>query len=195
MAYADLLTDVLAWLDSPEAEAFIPGFIRLAEARINRDLRHWRMEKRSTATLDERFEDLPTDWAETIRIAVEAGPEIEAVSTVKMMRLNRNDEAGEPRYFTHSGGQFEFFPMPTSTVVELVYYAKVPALTSVATTNWLHDVAYDVYLYGTLMHSAPFIKDDARAQTWAGLYDAAIGSLNAESMGARHSGPLRMRVP
>lgn len=195
MAYADLLTDVLAWLDTPESEAFIPGFIRLAEARINRDLRHWRMEKRVTTTLDERFEDLPTDWAETIRISVEGGAEVEAVSLAKMMRLNREDEAGTPRYFTHTGGQFEFYPVPTDTDVEMVYYSKVPALTAAATTNWLHDNAYDVYLYGTLMHSGPFLKDDARAQVWAGLYDAALASLNGENMASRVGGPLRMRVP
>ena len=39
--------------------------------------------------------------------------------------------------------------------------------------GWLLLDAPDVYLYGTLIQSAPYLQDDARTQTWAALYAAA----------------------
>jgi hypothetical protein len=52
-----------------------------------------------------------------------------------------------------------------------------------------------VYLYGSLVQSAPYLKDDARAAVWAGLYQNAITNLNSASERSRHSGSgLRLRI-
>jgi len=38
----------------------------------------------------------------------------------------------------------------------------------------------DAYLYGSLVHSAPYLKDDDRIGIWAGLFDAIIQDILLE---------------
>ena len=103
---------------------------------------------------------------------------------------------GRPYYYAMTGAQFELYPIPDGTYAsELLYFAKIPALSDSATTNWLLTNAPDAYLYGALIHSAPYLKDDARIQIWAGLYQSAIDNLNDSSNDARHSGTgLRLKI-
>ena len=85
--------------------------------------------------------------------------------------------------------QFEFFPSPDGSYgVELLYYQRVPALSDSNTTNWLLTEAPDVYLYGSLVHSAPYLADDARTAVWAQIFGAAMQRLNQSSDEAVHSG-------
>ena len=48
-------------------------------------------------------------------------------------------------------------------------------------TNWLLTNYPDAYLYGALLHSAPYLQEDSRIQTWAALYQKAISDINSES--------------
>ena len=70
----------------------------------------------------------------------------------------------------------------------LVYYARVPTLSVSNTTNWLLTEAPDVYLYGALVHSAPYLKDDARIQVWEALLAQGINNLNTSSADAKYGG-------
>jgi len=55
--------------------------------------------------------------------------------------------------------------------------------------------APDVYLYGSLLHSAPYLVEDARIAVWAQMYSAAVAQLNQSSEKARMSGSgLTMKV-
>ena len=47
----------------------------------------------------------------------------------------------------------------------MVYRANIPPLASNG-ANWLLTLAPDLYLYGALLESAPYIKEDGRIQTW-----------------------------
>ena len=196
--YAELKSAVADWLNREDLTAVIPSFITLAEADISRTLRDYRMEKRSTATLEAQYSALPADWVETIRIQLTDGTHrLELVSDGALadMRRSRSDATGRPTHYAHTAGGLELFPTPDASYeAELVYVAKVPALSDSATTNWLLSAAPDVYLYGALVQSAPYLKDDARATIWAGLYQSAITNLNAASERARYSGSgLRLR--
>jgi len=53
----------------------------------------------------------------------------------------------------------------------------------------------DVYLYGALLHSAPYLKEDQRAQTWAALYTTAVERINDASSKSTASGSgLRLNI-
>lgn len=62
-----------------------------------------------------------------------------------------------------------------------------------APTNWLIDHAPDAYLYGALIHSAPYLVEDARLETWGALYRSAMEDLRRENEMAKHPGLLVMR--
>jgi hypothetical protein len=195
--YAELKTAIANWLNRDDLTSVIPDFISLAEARIARDLRHWKQEKRVTTDVDERYENLPNDFIEIRQIQHTAGGAISSISSVEMEKLRGvSDVAGKPKYTRLTADQIEFYPTPdTSYNISMLYYGRIPALSDAEPDNWLLRDAPDVFLYGALLQSAPYLVDDARVQVWAGLYQSGIEALNVENEKARVSGPLSMGVP
>ncbi len=198
--YTDLKTSIASWLNRDDLTSVIPDFISLAEAGINRDLRHYKMIERADATLDSRYVQLPADWMETVRFSITSGNtyRLELVSRDDMLEYRQKtaDTSGRPRFYANIGDTIEVFPTPDADyTMQLQYYAKTPALSDSNASNWLLLDAPDVYLYGTLIQSAPYLQDDARTQTWAALYAAALQSLQKASDDTRFAGSgLRMRV-
>ena len=201
--YDELKTSIASWLNREDDTSLIPKtalFISMAEAGINRDLRHYKMIERADATLDSRYVQIPADWMETVRFSITSG------DTYKMELVSRDDmseyrqknmnTSGRPRFYANIGATIEVFPTPDAEYqMQLQYYAKTPALSDSNASNWLLRDAPDVYLYGALIHSAPYLLDDARTQTWAALYSAALQSLQKTSDDTRYAGSgLRMRV-
>ena len=198
--YANLQTEIAGFLNRDDLTSAIPTFIDLAEAQMSRDIRHWRMQERATITIDAQYEDRPTDWIETIRFVLTGNGtsalDLLAQNAMADFRSGSADTAGTPRYYTHTQSQFEFYPTPDETYIgDLLYYQQIPALSDSNTTNWLLTNAPDVYLYGALLHTAPYLQEDARVTVWAQLYSAAVARLNAESDAAAVSGSgLRMKI-
>lgn len=196
--YTELRTAIADFLNRDDLTAVIPTFITLAEATFNRKLRDWRMEKRSTAAFNEPFELLPSDWIETIRLSLDGKGPLQLLSPQDMMtEKGRLGASGDPRFFTHTAGQIELWPAPSAETGsgELVYYGRISALSDTNASNWLLQAAPDLYLYGSLMHTAPYLKDDPRLAVWGGLYADILNSMNEESEAARFSGPLKLRTP
>lgn len=196
--YDQLKAAIADFLNREDLTAVIPTFISLAEADISRMVRDFRMEKRSTAQVDTQYSALPNDWVETIRVQLantSARVELASNGMLAELRQKRNDQPGTPTHFAHTAGGLELYPTPDAEyTVEILYYSKIPALATEAQTNWLLTAAPDVYLYGALIQSAPYLKDDQRAVVWSGMYQNAITNLNAASERARYSGTgLRLR--
>ena len=192
--YTGLKTSIADFLNRDDLTSVIPDFVALAEAQINRDVRHWRMEARTSGQQDpaDEYMQIPADWVETIRLHL-TGTGTSVVNLVSRdamadKRAAQENAAGTPRMYTHANGQFQLFPTPdVTTNFELLYYQKIPSLIT-NTDNWLLLEAPDVYLYGALLHSAPYLAEDARLAVWAQLYSAAIQRLNQTSEDAMFSG-------
>jgi hypothetical protein len=194
--YSELKSAIADFLNRDDLTSVIPTFISLAEARIARDLRHWKQEKRIEASLDERYENLPNDWLEIIEVRLTAGGLLENISTAEMEKLRvSSPTSGKPRYMTINADQIELYPTPDQAYsVTIVYYARIPALSDAEPDNWLLLDAPDALLYGALINSAPYLADDNRAQIWGTLYGSAMEGLRVENERAKFAGPLRMRI-
>jgi hypothetical protein len=198
--YDELKTAIADFLNRDDLSAAVPTFITLAEADMQRKVRHWRQEKRSTAEIDTQYSAIPADFLEIIRFYVTSSDTkpLELISQAELLdRKRRNlDTSGSPSYYALTAGEIEVYPVPDGTYdVELYYFSRVPALSASATTNWLLEYFPDVYLYGALMHSAPYLKDDARLQVWAALYQQGIDAINAASEKAKFGGSgRRMKI-
>jgi hypothetical protein len=199
--YTALKTSIADFLNRDDLTSVIPDFIALAEAQINRDVRHWKMEARSSGqqSSGDEYMQVPPDWIETIRLHL-TGTGTTVVNLVSRdamadKRAANEDATGTPRMYTHADGQFQLYPTPSvDTDFELLYYQKIPSLSSNA-DNWLLLEAPDVYLYGALIHSAPYLAEDQRVAVWAQMYSAAVARLNESSESARYSGSgLTMKV-
>ena len=197
--FGTLKTAIADTLDRQDLTSVIPQFVSLAQAQFNRKIRSHRQITRGSLTIDAQFEALPADWLETIRITMDANP-IRVLTQISMDDLTRyrtaiDNTTDAPVYFSHNGTDIELFPTPsTSYTGEITYYAKVTALSADADTNWLLTNNPDVYLYGALVHTAPYLKDDARIALWAGLLAQAMSEIEDETAAARFGSPLRMRM-
>lgn len=196
--YPDLQSSVATWLNRDDLTAQIPDFIALAEAKLNRQLRLRQMIARVTTTLDEEYEALPDDFLEAVALKLTTSPPaaLQFVTPAQMDVLVEGQATGKPVYYTIKGDQFQFYPTPAgSPSLEMAYYAKIPALSDSNTTNFLLTLAPDVYLYATLLQSAPFLREDERLATWGMLYDAAYNELmDANQKSAFSAAPLVIRA-
>jgi len=156
--YTGLKASIADFLNRDDLTAVIADFITLAEAQINRDVRHWRMEARSNGqqSAADEYMQIPPDWVETIRLHL-TGTGTSVVNLISRdamadKRQANNDTSGTPTSYTHANAQFQLHPTPgEDTDFELLYYQKIPSLSSNA-DNWLLLEAPDVYLYGALLH-------------------------------------------
>ena len=166
---------------------------------MNRRLRHWRMERRSTALLDQRYTSLPQDFIDAVRLQL-TGPSgvqrLELITNSELMdKRQASDTAATPRFYIIIDGSIEVYPAPDQDYdLEMVYVGSIPDIAT-NTTNWVITYHPDCYLYGALMHSAPYLQEDPRAQTWAALYKNAVDGINLEDDKAKTSGSgHRMRI-
>lgn len=209
--YEDLQSAVIEYLARDQDTtliARIPTFIQLFEAKMNRELYVRQMEKRATALTDNtlaepQFIALPSDFQSMRRMRITNGAKsnykttLDFKSTVQMdeYRDQIADVADQPTYFSIFGSEIELAPTPDAAyTIEMIYRANLPALAS-NDTNWLLTLAPDAYLYGALLESAPYIKEDNRIATWALGYKAAVDGLNSlGSMSTFNAGPLQVRA-
>ena len=197
-----LKTAIADFLNRDDLTSAIENFNALSEAQINRDIRHWKMETRASGQQSpgDEYSQIPANWMETIRFHItdNGTSPLELISRAAMAdkRASNNDAIGIPTHYTHADGQFQFYPTPSSDInTELLYYAKTDALSSSNVNNWLLLEAPDVYLYGALLHSAPYLGEDERIAVWAQMYSASVSRLNEVSENARFSGSgLKLKI-
>lgn len=204
--YTSLQTAMTEWLARDQDTTLIarqPTFIQFFEASMNRSLFVRQMEARSVTTVDTTTTEpemisLPSDFQSMRRIrlsSVSGKPLLEFKSGAQMeeYRQGIGNVSGCPRYFTIFGTEIELAPTPDSNVtIEMVYRVNIPALAS-NSTNWLLTLAPDLYLYGALLESAPYIKEDARIQVWGLGLKTALDDLSALGMTSTfNAGPMRM---
>ena len=104
-------------------------------------------------------------------------------------------QAGNADVYTIIGPLLAIYP-PRDAVIALYYYAKIPALSADNTTNWLLISRPQIYLYASLLESAPLLQDDQRTQLWKAALDQAIDDLVKADARRRWSNPtMRLTGP
>jgi hypothetical protein len=195
--YAELQTAVQNWLDNTNTlpAARVEEFIALAEADINRRLRTREMLTTATGTTATTI-TLPADYGSMLSLSVtEGGYE----HVLAQMDADAAIEAyygygtGIPQHFVVEGGVIRLYPAPGGAqTYTLRYYARVPALTALAPTNWLLTAHPDVYLFGSLVQAELFNVDDPRVPLWQAKYDGALEQVRAQGIAADMGGQVFM---
>jgi hypothetical protein len=139
---------------------------------------------------------LPTNFLEFRYVALNTTPKIvlRYMSPFELTRNYGGTTSGEPIYHTVIGERLYFGPTPNSNYsIEWAYYSKPTALSDSNTSNAILTNHPDLYLYASLLESAPFLMQDERLGTWAELYKEAVRVANTSDEVGRHSsGPLQM---
>jgi len=198
--YSDLQASVANYLGRSDLTTVIPDFIRFAELRMARDLRTRQMLKSATAPTvsGDGKVALPPDFLEIRDLHVQGSPRfpITYMSPSSLTRDAYADETGKPVNYTILASEFLLAPIPdTNYTLEILYYAKPPVLSGSQPSNVFLANYPDALLYASLLEAEPYLINDARTQTWATLYDRAIGNIQTADQNSEYSGvPLQMRV-
>ena len=197
--YTTLVSTVADYLNRQDLSAQIPTFIQLAEADLNTRLRCREMIIRATSTNDDEYVKLPLDFLEGINLQLVGGQSpLRYITLDEADIVNARQGYNAPTFYSLMNGAIELVPPPATGVdveIEMVYYGKITALSEANQTNWLLLKAPDVYLYGALVHAAPFLMDDQRISVFGSFYSQRVEALNDESQKSLHSGsPLVART-
>jgi hypothetical protein len=195
--FTELKSAVADWLNRTDLTAVIPSFIALAESQFNRDerLRNQKSIVRATATFNAEYEALPGDYLEMLNLTNQTTVPFQKV---QFLSLNQWDDYKRdfvtlqvPKYYTIVGNQLQLLPVPGSDIVaEMVYYAKITALSDASPANWLLTNHPEVYLYGTLIQASPYLKDDDRIATWNAMLEKSLDNIHQADDRALYAGSV-----
>jgi hypothetical protein len=195
--YDELKTAIASWLHRSDLDAIIPSFISLAESKIGSGFRSREQETSTNLVTVAGVETvaLPADYhsLKSIQIVSSFNSVLRLMPDDAALRYKETNTLAQPEYYTIQGSNLRLSRCPDAVyTLEAIYYAKVPALSGAAQTNWLLTKAPQLYLYGGLVEAMLYVQDDERLQLYAGLFDVAMNGVIASSNIESYSGaPLR----
>ena len=184
-SYSNLQTAVADWLNRDDLSSQIPDFIRLAEAEIRRILEADELRVVGTVSLDSGQVDLGSGVRNLESLALTtlgSDGRVEIVTPERLFWLRGlfGQTAGIPRFAALVNGDILTAPIPDTTYTADVVYSAALVPLETTSPNWLLTNHPDVYLYGALLASAPFIREDERLSVWQTLFDRAMGQLKLQ---------------
>lgn len=195
--YSGLKDAIAKFLNRTNLTDVIPAFIALAEAEIARRVR--RKTITTTITVSGATTALPADCVElrSVHLVTSSkGRDLPLnVGTPEMlaeMRARYGGAAGRPILACLMGGKLEVAPAPDASYsAEIKYFEKLTPLSATVAANSVLTDSPDVYLYGALKHSAPFLEHDERLSLWTSLFDSAVDQLDIAREREETSASLR----
>lgn len=182
-SYSTLITATQDYLKRSDLATFVPNFVQNWEERFYRQPKNfgrW-METSLDATIASAVVPVPAAYLGLKLAYINANPSsrLERISLDQLYgRYPRGDAVGRPGWISRDTVNFVFGPAPDSDYnVRGVYWVKPVLIRNFATdasAHWIIVNAPDIALYGALLEAEPFMKNDARLQVWAGMYQQAL---------------------
>lgn len=193
--YATLQTAIANWLNRSDLTTAIPEFIQIAEARFRADERCRKLEDGGAFVISADGEALPSDLM-SIESWYHDGPTyfgpIDVVPANELGARKGSHPSGAPAAAALIDGLAYFAPAPDGAYnTRMTYWRTVEPLGVSTSTNWLLDDHPDVYLFGALAETAPFLKDDERVALWETKAEAALNRLSKATQNKQFGGSLR----
>lgn len=203
--YEGLKAVVADYLGRDDLTEQIPTFIRLAEKRMERELRLRVMERRAETDVPAGQSAVPLPWRREFGnwdVFMEMRDIVWRDGDGRTHNLHYcppdtyevSREHGYVRGYTIVGR--DLFLLPASDgagKLLLTYYAEIPPLGENQPDNLVLLTAPDVYLYATLTEAAPYTRGSAPAEQWSQFYGAAKAKLEQAEQRARFTSNLAMR--
>lgn len=194
--YTELQAAVTGWLHRKDLGERVPDFIALAETSINRIVHVNAMENEVALTLPvgERSIPLPIGYSTPLAVWLAAPQPREELSAMVAEALPVTNSPGRPRFWAIDGQSLAFeCPADVATPVTLRYRGGF-RLSDDVPTNALLTKYPDIYLYGTLLQAAPYIRDNDSIGLWQAMYRQAVKEINSTESRARAAAPLRTEL-
>jgi hypothetical protein len=176
---------VKEWLDVPDLDNDVFGYcLDSATERLNRDLNSQWMEKDYDFTVEVAVE--PIDLASEIpdfnrmRLVTVRGQKPLVAMALNEYKLEKiTNTSTVPRVYCVSGMKLMIWPLPAvDDVVDIDYYAKIPALADDLDENVFSKRHPDALIYAALLEATPYLHEDERLETWSTFYNNIREAIN-----------------
>jgi len=189
--YSELKTAIANFLARDDLTSVIPDFIKLAEARMSRELETRSQEKRATATLtaSDEYIALPSDLREVREVKLNTTP-VTVLTYYSPVALDQKFSSGgtsKPLGFSIVGTEMKMRPIPDSAyTAEIIYIGSVPALSDAAPANNILLRSPDAYLYGSLAEAYAYLLDEQRASQYMQRFNLALEEIKVDEQRAHY---------
>lgn len=181
MTYSELKTAIANYSHRSDLTSDIPGFIRLCEGMIRRELNAYEL----TATLDEDDRDadgvynLPSTLLQVRAVYTDDAPN--GALNVGVNQLRSIASNSPVIWYSVIGDQIELRGVPaTDAEIEIRYFGHPAALSADGDTNDLLTNHEGLYLYGSLFYLYQFTQDLALAQGALDTFNDIKDKLNEQ---------------
>lgn len=207
MNYTEIKDMALGYADRQDTE--ITGkmdlFIKMVESRINRALETQTMIATvQTLLASDVFEyTLPNDFLSMKDIKIvnldnenySYPLEMASPERVTTFRLDGSDQ----RIYTIIGNIVEICSNPydatLNLALEISYYQRLPALSSIVTTNWVSTNHPDAYIFGLMVEINAYVKDAEATMLWENRFNSILSDITSQDIRHLWSGPtLKVKV-
>jgi len=191
-SYSELQASVMRWMARDDLTDYVPDYITLFEAFINRVLLTHRMSTAHTFPAADAVAELPTDFLSVKSIINDFSGNTAPLQFVTAEQYWRQFSFTEAAARLTSTiytieGDFIYLDGSNSTIF-ISYYQKVPPLTDAAPTNWLLADHPDLYLFGSLTESNAYVQDVQAATLWKARRDELVREMFLQNF--RSGGPM-----
>jgi len=208
MNYTEITTLAAGYADRKDIDLTLAdSFLRVVESRVNKNLKTQKMgSKTSIPIVDlQRVYALPVDFAgirdlKTVDGSRERTMHLvtpEYITTLADSPLNPStDITTQSPYYAIIADNLEIYPPQKDTgTIEMVYYKKVPELTSLVPNNWLSDINPECYTFGLTAEISMWAKDYEAATAWDGRFTNSLNEIELDDIDTRWSGaPMVVRT-
>ena len=202
MNLGEFKTLLTRYLKRTDLTDLYDDWVAFTSTRINTQLRLLEQEYRTVTVPTEQFISLPPDFIEMrhIQTSQDGGTPLRFVSSgqLDIMRKRYSDSFSPMKFYTILNNQIELAPAPSAdneAMLEMFYFAKLPALPNDASTNKVLAAYPQLYLYGCMIESAALREAPDDAAAYGQLWRDYAETLTKRQDKARFSGEsLTMRA-
>jgi hypothetical protein len=185
-SYDELKSYIAAAMFRDDLEEVIPTFISLAESRIFRELRTWRMKDERTVSLTagvEYFNYLSS--AREIKSITLAGTNPRVLKYIPLDALREKyagASSGIPLEYSFQENRIIVAPTPSSDMSLSVVYVLIPSpLTDFAPSNLVLQYHPEIYINATMVEAQRFVRNMEQMAVFERAYSQALNSAHKES--------------
>jgi len=191
--YATLKTAIENWTHRSDLDSVIDDFIDLTESRLNRELQVSQQETRVTLSASSEYISFPTDSISIRAIQLNSSPvrELQYITPIEMDRLD--DNSTDLNYYTIEGNQIRLQSV-SSDSIEVIYYAKISALSDTNTSNWILETHPEAYLYGAVSEAFKYAQDDEQASKYVAMFNEVISRIKVLDADRKFTQSMWVRV-
>jgi hypothetical protein len=199
--FADFKTQIMEWINREDfSDTLVTSFVRMADQKLNAELRVSRMIQSSDGLIAARCAPIPDDWLEFSLVLVES---LNVPGGWLPIRYKARDEFFQlpdqwaNNFYTIEGRQIYFSGTPDSiegTTFRLSYYGEVPVFAD-DQDSWIFTKYPNLYLSAAMMHAYMHaVGEEQQAALAKQLAEDEISKLNNEWRMAKASGSRLTRT-